>query len=65
MLRVRDEEAPRQRPKVTYQAPAPMERPVAPPPPPPRREAPMKMSPAQQKEEEEIEIPAFIRKKMM
>lgn len=66
LLRVREEEPPRQRPKITYQppSPAPMERSVMPRPEP--RPQPVKPPPTPiQKDEEEIEIPAFIRKKMM
>ncbi len=66
MLRVREEDPARQRPKITYQPPIfpPLERPVMPRPE-PRRE-PVKIAPTPvQKDEEEIEIPAFIRKKMM
>jgi len=63
-LRVREEEPQQQRPKVNFQAPV-IERPA-----PPKVEMPkprpVMASPAQaQKEEDEIEIPAFIRKKMM
>ncbi|HLD20981.1 MAG TPA: cell division protein FtsZ [Patescibacteria group bacterium] len=63
-LRVREEEPQQQRPKVNFQAPV-MERPA-----PPKVEMPklrpVMAPPAQaQKEEDEIEIPAFIRKKMM
>lgn len=66
MLRVREEETSRQRPKMTYQPLAPMERPVITKPE-PRREQPVKAASvsAAQKDEEEIEIPAFIRKKML
>ncbi|MBI5794570.1 cell division protein FtsZ [Candidatus Uhrbacteria bacterium] len=74
MLRVREEEAPRQRPKTLYQTPAVPERPAMPRPE-PRREQPVvqpfakgavKVAPSPvHKDEEEIEIPAFIRKKMM
>lgn len=71
-LRTREEEAPKLRPKPAFQVSAPMiERPV-------ERPAPVKVetqkpmsvpkipvSSPSVKEEEEIEIPAFIRKKMM
>ncbi|NQV90500.1 cell division protein FtsZ [Candidatus Uhrbacteria bacterium] len=62
-LRVREDEPAQQKPRVNFQAPIP-ERPA-----PPRVEAPRPVIshqvPQQQKEEDEIEIPAFIRKKMM
>lgn len=60
-LRVREEEPSLQRPKVNFQAP--VERPA-----PVKMEAPRPRpapAPVQTKEEDEIEIPAFIRKKMM
>jgi cell division protein FtsZ len=61
-LRVREEEPVLQRQKVNFQAQVERQTPV-------KVEAPLKARPApvsmQTKEEEEIEIPAFIRKKMM
>lgn len=63
-LRVREDEPIQQKPRVNFQAPAP-ERMA-----PPKVEMPapkpvMSAPPRPQKEEDEIEIPAFIRKKMM
>lgn len=60
-LRVREEEPSSQRPRVNFQAPVERQAPV-------KMEAPRPRpapAPAQTKEEDEIEIPAFIRKKMM
>jgi cell division protein FtsZ len=71
MLRVRDEEETRAK-KPAFISPKPFPRPVAPvikeplvPKPIPRPVAPPPSAPPAPTEEEEIEIPAFIRKKMM
>lgn len=63
VLRMREEEAVPQRSKVNFQASMP-ERPVLPKVEMPKPR-PLPPPPVQTKEEDEIEIPAFIRKKMM
>lgn len=66
--RPRDEELTKtQRPKFSFHPSTPVERPQTAKTDAPRQQPPIKLAPisVQQKEEDEIEIPAFIRKKMM